>query len=93
MGLPVKALDFLELPNEMYQGSLNVEKRSDRNYDVEFRDVSFRYPGADAWALRHVSFKFRVGQRLAVVGENGSGKTTFIRSRPRCGGRSRGPAG
>lgn len=74
-----KALDFLELPNEMYQGSLNVEKRSDRNYDVEFRDVSFRYPGADAWALRHVSFKFRVGQRLAVVGENGSGKTTFIK--------------
>lgn len=74
-----KALDFLELPDEMYQGSLNVEKRSDRNYDVEFRDVSFRYPGADAWALRHVSFKFRVGQRLAVVGENGSGKTTFIK--------------
>lgn len=74
-----KALDFLEQPNEMYQGSLNVEKRSDRNYDVEFKDVSFRYPGADAWALRHVSFRFRVGQRLAVVGENGSGKTTFIK--------------
>lgn len=74
-----KALDFLKLPNEMYQGSLNVEKRSDRNYEVEFRDVSFRYPGADAWALRHVNFKFRVGERLAVVGENGSGKTTFIK--------------
>ncbi len=74
-----KALDLLAIPNEMYQGSLSVEKRSDRNYDVEFRDVSFRYPGADAWALRHVSFRFRVGQRLAVVGENGSGKTTFIK--------------
>lgn len=71
--------EFLDLPNSMYQGSLTTEKRSDRQYDLEFRDVSFRYPHTDAWALRHVDLKFRVGQRLAVVGENGSGKTTFIK--------------
>lgn len=71
--------EFLDLPNKMYQGSLTTEKRSDRNYQVEFKDVSFRYPGSDAWALRHVSLKFRVGSRLAVVGQNGSGKTTFIK--------------
>lgn len=41
--------------------------------------MSFRYPGSDQYALRHVSMKFRVGRRLAVVGENGSGKTTFIK--------------
>ena len=70
---------FLDTPNEMYQGSLTTEKRSDRNYEIEFRDVSFRYPGAGDYALRHVSMKFRVGERLAVVGENGSGKTTFIK--------------
>ncbi len=70
---------FLDIPNAMYQGSLTTEKRADRQYDVEFRDVSFRYPGTDAWALRHVDLKFRVGKRLAVVGENGSGKTTFIK--------------
>lgn len=70
---------YLDLPNNMYQGSLTTEKRSDRKYDVEFRDVSFCYPGSDAWALRHVNMKFRVGERLAVVGENGSGKTTFIK--------------
>ena len=70
---------FLDLPNDMYQGSLTTEKRADRQYDVEFRDVSFKYPGSDNWALRHVSVKFRVGRRLAVVGENGSGKTTFIK--------------
>lgn len=63
----------------MYQGSLTTEKRSDRQYQVEFRDVSFRYPGSDAWALRHVNVSFRVGSRLAVVGPNGSGKTTFIK--------------
>ena len=71
--------DFLDIPNAMYQGSLTTEKRSDRQYEVEFRNVSFRYPGADTWALRQVNIKFRVGSRLAVVGENGSGKTTFIK--------------
>lgn len=71
--------EFLDIPNKMYQGSLTVEKRSDRNYEIEFRDVSFRYPGSDLWALRHVSMKFKVGERLAVVGQNGSGKTTFIK--------------
>lgn len=70
---------FLDLPNRMYQGSLTTEKRSDRNYEIEFRDVSFRYPGSETYALRHVNMKFRVGSRLAVVGMNGSGKTTFIK--------------
>lgn len=71
--------EFLDIPNSMYQGSLTTEKRSDRQYQVEFRDVSFRYPGTDRWALRHVNMKFRVGKRLAIVGENGSGKSTFIK--------------
>ena len=71
--------EFLDIPNKMYQGSLTTEKRSDRKYEIEFRDVSFQYPGTDTWALRHVSLKFDVGGRLAVVGENGSGKTTFIK--------------
>ena len=70
---------LLDMPNRMYQGSLTTEKRSDRNYEIEFQDVGFQYPNTDAWALRHVSMKFKVGQRLAVVGENGSGKTTFIK--------------
>ena len=70
---------FMEIPNDMYQGSLPTEKRDDREYQVEFRDVSFKYPGSDNWALRHVNMRFRVGSRLAVVGMNGSGKTTFIK--------------
>ncbi|MCD8145352.1 MAG: ABC transporter ATP-binding protein/permease [Oscillospiraceae bacterium] len=71
--------DLLDTPNNMYQGSLTTEKRNDRQYEVEFRDVSFRYPGSDTYALRHVNMKFRVGSHLAVVGMNGSGKTTFIK--------------
>ena len=73
------AFEFLDIPNKMYQGSLTTEKRSDRQYEVEFQDVSFQYPGTEIWALRHVSMKFKVGERLAVVGMNGSGKTTFIK--------------
>lgn len=71
--------EFLDIPNRMYQGSLTVEKRIDRDYEIEFRNVSFRYPGSDTYALKNVSMKFKIGQRLAVVGMNGSGKTTFIK--------------
>lgn len=70
---------YLDLPNNMYQGSLTTEKRRDRQYTVEFRNVSFRYPGSEQYALRHLNMKFKVGERLAVVGMNGSGKTTFIK--------------
>ena len=71
--------EFLDLTNDMYQGSLTTEKRSDRECDVEFRHVSFRYPGSGNWALKDVNLKFKVGERLAVVGPNGSGKTTMIK--------------
>jgi ATP-binding cassette subfamily B protein len=71
--------DFLDTPNAMYQGSLTTEKRSDGKYEIEFRNVSFKYVGSENYALKNVSLKFNVGQRLAVVGENGSGKTTFIK--------------
>ena len=71
--------EFLDLPNDMYKGTLAVEKREDIDYEVEFRDVSFKYPRTDIWALRHVNMKFKIGEKLAVVGENGSGKTTFIK--------------
>lgn len=70
---------LLDLPNNMYQGSLTVEKRSDRRYEIEFRNVSFKYPGSSTYALHNVSMQFEIGKRLAIVGMNGSGKTTFIK--------------
>ena len=59
---------------------MTTEKRADRQYDVEFRDVSFRYPNAleDVWGVAARQPEVQVGSRLAVVGMNGSGKTTFI---------------
>lgn len=75
----VPVFEFLDIPNNMYQGSLTVEKRRDRKYEVEFRNVSFKYPGSENYALRNVNMKFEIGSRMAVVGMNGSGKTTFIK--------------
>ena len=153
-------LEYFDIANDMYQGSLAVEKRSDKEFEIEFRDVSFRYPesvtnndagnvqeeaaedagsgaagsaevyaaedagsgiagsaevyaaedagsgiagGAEVyaaedagssaagsaeahtaqdrgqWALRNISIQLMAGERLAVVGMNGSGKTTFIK--------------
>lgn len=70
---------FLDLPDEMYKGTLAVEKRDDCRYEIEFRNVSFKYPGTENYALRNLSFKFHIGERLAFVGMNGSGKTTFVK--------------
>jgi ATP-binding cassette subfamily B protein len=48
-------------------------------YGIRFEGVGFRYPGAEQWALRHVDLFIPKGQSLALVGENGAGKTTFIK--------------
>lgn len=72
-------LSYFDMKNDMYQGSLAVEKRSDKRFDIEFRNVSFRYAGSKEYALRNVDLNLKVGERLAVVGMNGSGKTTFIK--------------
>ncbi len=70
---------YFDIPNNMYQGSLTVEKRDDNEYYVEFRNVSFKYPNTEAYALKNVNLKFKIGEKLAIVGMNGSGKTTFIK--------------
>jgi ATP-binding cassette subfamily B protein len=44
-----------------------------------FEDVGFRYPGSERWAIRHVNFRMRPGERIALVGENGAGKTTITK--------------
>ncbi|MBQ6408367.1 MAG: ABC transporter ATP-binding protein [Butyrivibrio sp.] len=71
--------EFLDYPNNMYQGSLTTEKRRDNKYEIEFRNVSFKYPGSNSYALKNVNLKFNIGEKLAIVGMNGSGKTTFIK--------------
>lgn len=71
--------EFLDMPNKMDQGTIAVSQNSEKGDEIEFRNVSFKYPGQKDYALRNVSLTFHAGQRMAVVGMNGSGKTTFIK--------------
>jgi ATP-binding cassette subfamily B protein len=60
-------------PPALLASAAGVEK------GIRFEDVGFRYPEAEGWALRHVSLFIPHGQSLALVGQNGAGKTTFIK--------------
>ncbi len=46
---------------------------------IVFENVGFRYPGADRWAVRSLSFTLHAGEVVALVGENGAGKTTIVK--------------
>ncbi len=72
-------INFLEIENKKYQGTLSVEKREDNEYQIEFKNVSFKYPKTDIYALKNVNMKLHIGQKVAIVGMNGSGKTTMIK--------------
>ena len=71
--------DYMEIKNKRYDGTIPTEKRDDNVFEIEFRDVSFKYANSQTWALRHVNQKITLGTKNAVVGKNGAGKTTFIK--------------
>lgn len=71
--------ELLNTKNEKYEGTIPVEKRLDNEYVLEFRNVSFHYPNNDRMILKNVSVKIGSGEKLAIVGANGAGKTTFIK--------------
>lgn len=47
--------------------------------EVEFKDVSFKYPNTDKYVIKNLNFKIHKGEKLAIVGENGAGKSTIIK--------------
>ncbi|PKK39315.1 hypothetical protein ABB02_01548 [Clostridiaceae bacterium JG1575] len=70
---------YLALPDPKSQTHIPIEKRQDRAYALSLRDVSFTYPNTNREALHHLSLDLPMGKKIAIVGENGSGKTTFIK--------------
>lgn len=50
-----------------------------KNYDIEFKNVYFKYPRSKDYTLKNISLKIHSGEKLSVVGRNGAGKTTFIK--------------
>lgn len=75
--LMIKYVDFMESYETYTDGGKQVEPASD--YVIEFKNVSFKYPRADSYALKNINFTIRSGEHLAIVGLNGAGKTTFIK--------------
>lgn len=60
-------------------GEAAASAGKDGSFTVEFDHVSFRYPGSDVYVIKDLSLTFGMGRKMAIVGKNGSGKTTFIK--------------
>lgn len=72
-------LEYMNLPQRKYAGTIPVEKRRDHRFHVSFENVSFRYPGTDIDVIKDLTLQFEIGEKMAIVGKNGSGKSTFIK--------------
>ena len=72
-----RVLDLLEEPREMESSHLVSVNRGDVTGRITFEDVSFRYHGAETFALQDVSLDIQPGETIALVGPSGAGKTTL----------------
>lgn len=72
--------EFLDYPDtfEMEKGTPLIPDLHTL-YQIEFQNVSFRYPGAEKYTLSHINLKIRSKEKIAIVGLNGAGKTTLIK--------------
>jgi ABC-type multidrug transport system, ATPase and permease components len=74
-------LEYLEFENSTKDGSGHVSENEDQSILLECEHVSFRYPGTKEDAIHDLNLKMvlKPGDHIAIVGRNGSGKTTFIK--------------
>ena len=70
---------YIEIVNTKDDMTYGTKEFDDSKFEIEFKNVSFKYPASDTYALKNVNLKIKNGEHLAVVGRNGSGKTTFIK--------------
>lgn len=74
-----KYFDFLDIPDEKYKGTIPTEKRDDNEYEFEFKHVWFKYPDSEEYTLKDINLKWRIGEKMALVGKNGCGKSTLVK--------------
>lgn len=75
---------FMDLPEaDLQQQTIPISMEKPGLYGgvsgIRFEHVSFRYPSSKKWALSDICLEVKKGEKLALVGENGSGKTTFVK--------------
>lgn len=75
--------EIKDVPRPSSESSKSPESTDHMRGYVEFKDVTFSYPGAEAPAISHVSFRARPGEVTAILGGTGSGKSTLVNLIPR----------
>ncbi len=71
--------EFLDIPDEKDMGTISIEKRDDNEYEFEFKHVYFKYPDSEDYVLKDINLKWRIGEKMALVGKNGCGKSTLVK--------------
>lgn len=69
--------ELLDSTPDVFDAS-DVEDVAEIRGDIEFRDLTFVYPGTDVEVLKNVSFKINAGENVGIIGRTGSGKTTIV---------------
>lgn len=70
-------IDFMKLDDEINIGSKKIEK--EEFSEICFKNVSFKYPGAENYVLQDINLTIHKGERLSIVGLNGAGKSTLVK--------------
>ena len=68
---------FMEIDTTYVEGTKKVDLNN--KLEIEFKNVSFKYPNSDIFVLKNVNIKINPLKKYSIVGENGAGKTTFIK--------------
>lgn len=80
--LMVKYMEFIEIVEKFeWKNQKELDTISDKVKDVtiEFKNVSFKYPNTDLYVLKNINTVIHNGEHISIVGENGAGKTTFVK--------------
>ena len=77
-----RIIEVLNTKSSIKSGNVNKGKKNMVG-EVEFKNVSFKYPDAESYMLKDISFKAKKGQMIAFIGSTGSGKSTLINLIPR----------
>ena len=74
--------EVLDSRTHIKDGNINTDT-TDKKGEIEFKNVSFKYPDGDEYVLKNISFTAKKGETVAIIGSTGSGKTTLINLIPR----------